>query len=179
MPTTSRRLLQVPQPHQAPPDPSRATFTPATGPLHLLLPEQKAASSASFISMHAAPPHTEHCAAALHGPCAVSSKGTSLFLGGVRSPGPREVCLRVHQNLLEGRQEGRKEGGRGEESGKKRGFCEDGSGVLSPAALGRAKGVGTALQGGPLWGQGLPGGPNLPLSRLLQHRPRPSRPRLV
>ena len=91
LPTTSRCLLQVRQPYQAPPDPSRAMPMPATGPLHLLLPERKAASSTSFISMHPAPPRTEHCAAPLHGPGAVNSKGTSLFFGGVRSPGPIRI----------------------------------------------------------------------------------------
>lgn len=108
--------LEVPQPYQVPPDPSRVTFIPATGPLHLPLPKRKAGSSTS--STHPAPPHTELCA--------VSSKGNLLFLGGVRSPGPWEVSLGEHQNLLEGRKEGGKEGGRGEELGKERGLSEDG-----------------------------------------------------
>lgn len=114
----SRLLLQLPQPCQAPSDPTRLTIIPATGPLHLPLPKQKAASSTSFCSAHPAPPRTELCA--------VSSRGNLLFLGGVRSPGPWEVSLGVHQNLLEGRKEGGKESGRGEESGKERDLCEDG-----------------------------------------------------
>lgn len=149
----SRLLLQLPQPCQAPSDPTRLTIIPATGPLHLPLPKQKAASSTSFCSAHPAPPRTELCA--------VSSRGNLLFLGGVRSPGPWEVSLEVHQNLLEGRKEGGKESGRGEESGKERDLCEDGKSgrwaaapgggggaSSSPAALGGARGVGTALLSG-------------------------------
>lgn len=77
----------------------------------------------------------------------------------------------MHQNLLEGRNEGGKESGRGEESAKERDLCEDGksgrwAGALwggHPHLLQPWAGLGEWAQpfsagGGMRWGPGLPGG---------------------